>query len=219
MDWKELFRNITNIIYVSLLWLFTSFLGILLTLGAATSALFRVSFQIYRTKEPTQVLKRFFRSFKENFWISSLCWLVILALGLPLYMLYNYALKQNDPLLMVMVIVSAYELIMFTLYVFPIIAIFKVKNPWQLFKNTILMANQNLWLNIKLLGSLAAVFLLIIFVHSAFILLAGGLYGMLITFHLRKVFAPYYQVFAPQVSEEQELTYRKEESSDGLSKF
>ncbi|NLD26887.1 MAG: YesL family protein [Acholeplasmataceae bacterium] len=166
MGWRELYRNITNIIYAGLLWLFTSLLGILLTFGAATTALFRVCFQVYRTKEPTQVAKRFFRSFKENFWISTLCWLIIIAIGLPLYMLYNYALKQNEPFLMVMVIVSAYELVMFSLYVFPIIAIFKVKNLWHLFRNTMIMANQNLWMNIKLLGSLAAVFLLVIFVHS-----------------------------------------------------
>jgi uncharacterized membrane protein YesL len=216
MDWKEIYRNVTNVIYVSLLWLFTSLLGFLLTFGAATTALFRVSFQVFNQKEPTQAFKRFFRSFKENFWISSLCWLVIVLIGLPLYLMYNYALRENYSLMLVLAIICAYELLIFTIYVFPLIAIFKVKNPFQLFKNTLLMANQNLWLNFKLLGSLAAIFLMILFVHSVLILLAGGLYGILISFHLRKVFAPYLEQFRSPSSEVEEYT-GKEAPFNGIS--
>jgi uncharacterized membrane protein YesL len=79
---------------------------------------------------------------------------------------------------------------MMTIYIFPVIATFKTKNISHLFKNVMLMANMNLWTNIKLMGSFAMV-LLLMFIHSSLLLIAVGLYGVLVSYHLQKVFHPY----------------------------
>ena len=58
-------------------------------------------------------------------------------------------------------------------------------------KNTIIVANTNLWTNFKVLGSLVFLILLIFVVHESLILVGVGLYGVLVSFHLKKVFRPY----------------------------
>ena len=187
---KELFKKFTDIVYLNFLWLLSSFLGVLLTFGAATSAMFRVAFQILKTKEPTNVFELFFSSLKENFKESTLVWLLLVMLGVPLYMMYNYALNTDQAWLVVLAVFGFYEWVMFTLYVFPTIANFKTKNIFQLIKNVMLMSNMNMWFNIKLLGSLALV-LLLMFIHNSLLLVAVGLYGVLVSYHLTKVFHPY----------------------------
>jgi len=188
---KELFRQFTDIIFVNLLWILTSFLGLLITLGAATTAMFRVTQQILKKNEPTNVLHLYIQSFKENFWISTLVWVVLLVLAAPLFYMYHYALNQEIFILLVIAIIGAYQLLIVTIYIFPIIATFKTKNYYQLMKNTLIIANTNLWTNFKVLGSLAFLILLIFVVHESLILIGVGLYGVLVSFHLKKVFKPY----------------------------
>lgn len=187
---KELYQKFTDIVYLNLLWLLASFLGLLLTFGASTTAMFRVASQILKSKEPTSVFPLFIQSLKENWKESTLVWLILVIVGIPIYMMYHYAINTDSPLLAVLAVVSFYEWMMVTIYIFPVIATFKTKNLAQLFKNVLLMANMNMWTNIKLLGSFALV-LLLMFIHSSLLLIAVGLYGVLVSYHLHKVFHPY----------------------------
>jgi len=187
---KELFKKFTDIVYLNFLWLLASFFGLLITFGASTSAMFRVAFQILKTKEPTNVFMLFVSSFKENFKESTLVWFILVLLGAPIYMMYNYAINESQDILMIMAIFASYEWIIMMIYIFPTIAIFKTKHLSQLIKNVLLMSNMNMWTNIKLLGSLA-VLILLMFIHSSLLLFAVGLYGVLVSYHLQKVFHPY----------------------------
>ncbi|MDI6453114.1 YesL family protein [Peloplasma aerotolerans] len=199
---KELFRKTTDIVFVNLLWMLVSFLGILITLGAATTAMFSVTFQILKKNEPTNVLHQFIQSFKENFVISTLVWLSILAVGIPLYMMFNYAINTDQMVLLIIGIVGGYQLLMFTIFVFPVISRFKTETNRQLLKNVLLLSNMNLWTNFKLIGSLAFVVLLIVFVHEMMILIGIGFYGILVSFHLNKLFEPYLMQFRSIEDEE-----------------
>ncbi len=199
---KEFYKKLTDIIFVNLLWIFGSFLGLLITTGAATTAMFRVTFQILKKSEPTNVFHVFYKSFKENFVISTLVWLTLVLLGLCLFMMYNYALNTNVPVLIVFAIVGSYQLIVFALYFFPVLAIFETKNVKQLIKNVLFLSNKNIWTNFKLLGSLAFVILGIVFIHEMLILVLVGIYGVLISFHLQKVFNPYLRQFGEIDDEE-----------------
>jgi len=187
---KELFKKFTDIVYLNFLWLLASFFGLLITFGASTSAMFRVAFQILKTKEPTNVFRLFFLSFKDNFKESTLVWFILVLLGAPIYMMYHYAINENQDVLMIMAIFASYEWVIMMIYIFPTIAVFKSKHLGQLIKNVLLMSNMNMWTNMKLLGSLA-VLILLIFIHSSLILFAVGLYGVLVSYHLQKVFHPY----------------------------
>ena len=106
-------------------------------------------------------------------------------------MMYNYSINENNVFLLLISIVGGYQLIIFTMYVFPVMAVFQTKNTGQLIKNVLIMSNMNIWTNIKLLGTLAFAVLLIVFVHVSLVLVAVGLYGIMVSFHLKKVFKPY----------------------------
>lgn len=187
---KELFKKFTDIVYLNILWLLASFLGLLITFGASTTAMFRVAFQILKSKEPTSVFPLFIQSFKENVKESTLVWIILVVLGVPIYMTYHYAINTDSAMLAVFAVVSFYEWMMITIYIFPVMATFQTKHLGQLFKNVLLMANMNMWTNIKLLGSFAFV-LLLMFIHSSLFIIAVGLYGVLVSYHLQKVFHPY----------------------------
>ena len=113
---KELYKKAMDIIYANFLWILFSFLGILLTLGAATTALFRVIFQVFKTKEPTNVFPLFIKSFKENFLLSTLVYFCLLIFGISTYIMLTFALYNDLVFLLVIAIFVSYELIMFTVY-------------------------------------------------------------------------------------------------------
>ncbi len=188
---KEFYKKAMDIVYVNFIWLLVSFLGIFITLGAATTALFRVIFQVFKTKEPTNVFPLFIRSFKENFLLSTLVYFCLLIIGLSTYIMLSYAFLNEDVLFMVLGVFIGYEVIMFTIYFFPTVALFKTENTFELIKNVMLLSNYHLWTNLKILGSFVFVFLLIFYVHEAFLLVAIGIYGFLVAFHLQKVYKPY----------------------------
>lgn len=66
-----------NLILLNVLWLITSLP--LITMGAATTALYSTVFQ-YQTQEEDAVFKPFFRAFAKNFKQSTLLWLPMLAI-------------------------------------------------------------------------------------------------------------------------------------------
>ncbi len=188
---KDGYKFLIDIIFVNILWLFVSALGIFITFGAATTAMFSVSFKLLNQKNQTYILREFFKSFKENFIESTIVWFLILFIAIPLYFIYNYATNTNNIVLILSVYFTGFQLLIFSLYVFPIIAKFKTNSIFQLIKNTFYLGNSHFFTTIKVLGSLALAILLIVKVHSFFILIAVGIYSILVSFHLNKIFIFY----------------------------
>lgn len=188
---KDGYKFLIDVVFINLLWLFVSALGLFITFGAATTAMFSVSYKLIDIKSEPYVAKTYFKSFKENFIRSTIVWFIILIIGIPLYLIYNYAVNQELTVLIVSVIFTAFELLIFSLYVFPIIAKFETKSIFQLMKNTFLIANIHGFTTFKILGSLAFVLLLVLKVHSFFILIAVGIYSVFVSFHLMKIFKIY----------------------------
>jgi uncharacterized membrane protein YesL len=198
---KELYRSAMDAVLLNFLWLLASFLGLLITVGAASTALFRVAFSMLDPREPTRVLTTFIRSFKENFWTSTWVWLGVILFGIPIYFSYLIALENDQTFLLILSVVGAYQLLIFTLYAFPIIARFKTDRFTKLIKNILLIANLNLWINFKVLGSLAAVILLAVYVHSLFWLVVIGFYGLMVAFHLKPLLDRFAKPFENQEDE------------------
>ncbi len=197
---KETFRKLTDVVFNNILWFFISLFGLLITFGAATTAMFRVSNQLLKTKEPTNVLPLFLSSFKENFKESTLVWLILVVFGIPIYGMYHYALAGGMTWLLIIAIVSSYQWGLVFLYIFPTMALLKTSSIIALFKNVFLLANSNLFITFKIVGSLAFV-LLLMMIHSSLILIAIGIYGILVSFHTKKLFTPYLMILS---AEEQE---------------
>lgn len=192
---KDFYRQFTDVLYAHFLWIVVSFLGILITFGASTTALFKVMFQIFKKDEPTHVTKVFFDSFKESFIESTCVWLIIIVFSMPLILMMHHAVLANNIYLIVIGYIATYQMILFLVYIFPVIAVFKSKSIFSTIKNTMLLQNRYLLTNLKLLGSLAIFVLSMVYVHEAFVLLVIPSYGFLIAFHLKAVFNPYIDKF------------------------
>jgi uncharacterized membrane protein YesL len=189
---KEYYKKFIDIVFASFLWVLFSFLGILITLGAATTAMFRVVFQVFKTDEPTNVFRLYLKSFKENFFLSTLVWLALVLLFIPVYLMYRYSLTSGETVFLVLSIVGFYQLLVFFIYFFPVCAVFKTKNSFIMIKNVLIIANTNLWNNFKVIGSLVFIMILVFFVHPVFLVLAMSFYGFLVAFHLNNIFKPFY---------------------------
>lgn len=200
---KDTYKKSMDIVFVNFLWFLTSLLGVFITLGASTVALFHVMHKIMDYDEPTSVMKDYFKSFKENVVFSTLVWLALVILAVPLYFIYIYALEASNTIVLVLAIVGAYQLILFFIFFFPIMSIFQTKKKAQLITNTIIMSNTNIWTNIKVLGSLVFVVILVLYVHIVFLIVAPGVFGYFVYFHLRKVFAPHILKLTPKLENEE----------------
>jgi uncharacterized membrane protein YesL len=200
---KDLYKKSMDVVYANFLWILSCLIGIFFTLGASMTALFKVLFQIIRYDEPTSVFEEFKKGFKDNFVFSTLVWIILVILGVSIYMMYIVSLNNQMNVLLVISIVGAYQWVIFFIYFFPMVAIFKTDKPLAMIKNVLIMSNISIWTNIKVIGSLAFVFLLVVFVHPVFLVIAIGLYGFLVSFHLRKRFEPYIAEFESQKEEEE----------------
>jgi uncharacterized membrane protein YesL len=192
---KAFFRTVTDVILLNLLWIFASFLGLLVTTGASTTAMFRVIFQLFKQEEPTNVLEIFIKSFKENFVSSTLVWIGLVILSVPTYYMYITSLNNENTILLLFSVVCAYQILIFTIYFFPIHARFKTSSMLHLIKNVILLSNVSLWTNIKVLGSLLAVILLMIYINPMFVLIIIALYGVMIVFHIHPILKPFVEQY------------------------
>ena len=141
---KDFYRKAMDVVFVNFLWIITSLLGVFLTLGAATAAMFRVIYKIINYDEPTSVLKEFITGFKENFKIGTIVWLILVILAIPLYFMYIYSLQNGIDFLFVIGIVCAYQWLLFFIYFFPTLSLFKTENNFKLIKNVFLLQNINI---------------------------------------------------------------------------
>lgn len=198
---KDFYRQVTDVIYAHFLWITVSFLGILITFGASTTALYKVIFQVFKQDEPTHVTKLFFKTFYEEFKASTCVWLLILLCAVPIYFMTMYSINVNNIFLLIASIVCIYNLFIFFSYIFPIIAIFESKSMFETIRNTILLQNRHLVTNIKLVGSFALLFLGFIYLPSVFMLLLVPTYGFLIAYHLKAALNPYIEKLITIINE------------------
>lgn len=188
---KDFYRQFTDIVYAHFLWFIVSFLGVLITFGASTTALFRVMYQIFKTNEPTHVTKLFFTTLKSEFKESTCVWFIIILILGPLMLMTHQAITTDNIFLMIMSILACYQLLLFFMYVFPIISIFESISIRQLVKNTLLIQNRYMVTNIKLIGTFGLIVLSMIYISNGLLILIFASYGFLVAFHLRDIFKPF----------------------------
>jgi uncharacterized membrane protein YesL len=88
--------KLTDILILNLLWVICCLP--IITIGASTTALFYVALKLVKEEEKINIVKSFYKSFKENFKQSTLMWLINLVFGVMLGAVYYYLLKiANNP--------------------------------------------------------------------------------------------------------------------------
>ena len=114
-----------NLILLNILWILCSIP--VLTMGAATAALYHVIFQ-YQTADEDTVFKPFFRAFAKNFKQATLLWIPTLAIITLLILDLRYLFAYGgSSLIWVVVIVASVVFLMIQTQLLPQVARFENK--------------------------------------------------------------------------------------------
>ncbi len=167
------------------------------TIGASLTALYTVTLKAAKNEE-SYIVSSFFRAFKENFKISTLSWLIMLAAGIVLFLDFRFsAFLPVSYSQVIRVAAVSFSIIYFLLmtYLFPYIARFEntLKNS---FKNAFILSIIHLpytflFLIIALLSIALTIF--INFQISGFLWFVIGFSGIAYVNSLffRKIFSKY----------------------------
>lgn len=169
----------------------------IVTIGAASTALYTVSMKAVKNEE-SYIIRGYFKAFKENFKISTLTWLVALAIGIILTLDFRIlpALPATfAQILRVFLIAVSLFYAIFIIYLFPYIARFENTFIGTL-KNALLIGIACLPYTFALLlihGAVIAATLFIDFRIIGFLWLVIGFSGVAYasSFLLRKAFAKF----------------------------
>jgi len=182
---------VADMIILSLMWLLFSVLGLGLTIGASTSAMFYVSTRRIANREG-YITSDFWLAFKTNFKRATAIWLLMLIIvWLVWFNLSNInAVGVLSVVILPAQIIILTEMGLMSVFIFPMNARFDMDIK-QLIKSSFFMANRHL------LTSISCLFLLIAGVLSFFIMpplalfLAPGAYAWLSSYMIMKIFKKY----------------------------
>jgi len=202
---------VADMIILSLMWLLFSIIGLGLTIGASTSAMFYVSTRRIANREG-YITSDFWFAFKANFKKATIIWLIILVVTwLVWFNLNNIAAvgAMSIIILPAQIIIIA-EIALMSVYLFPMNARFDM-NVKHLFKSSFFMANRHLLTSISCLCLLVAGVLLFEIMPPLALFLAPGVYAWLSSYMIMKVFKKYRpEMDKDPVLEIQEIEAQKE---------
>lgn len=187
--------KVTDLIILNLLFLLTCIP--IITIGPALTALYSITLKMVKD-EDSYIFKNYFLSFKANFKISFLSWLIILVISIITFIDYRIVLQFNTlrtPFLIILFMVF-FLCSLVTLFLFPYIARFE-NTLKHSFKNAAFIAIISLpYTFLLLLVNVAFIALLIFVVPLQYTFLVCFTFGFsalafVQSFIFRKVFAKF----------------------------
>ena len=167
----------------------------IVTLGAATTALYYTSLKIVRDEEH-HLVAMFFRAFRENFKQATVLWLILLGVGLFLagdgYILYHLRLSATGPaavfwtLVLSVVIAAAVVYVIVLEYVFPLVASVTNTNAAML-KNAFLIGTHYLFATILVFAVHFAMFFVVVAWFTPLIIFGEGLCALISAWLLNSI--------------------------------
>ena len=165
------------------------------TIGASSTALYAVTLKI-ADKEEGQIVKQFFRAFRDNFKQATVIWLIMLGiavfLGLDVYILLHLRTSTVGPvavawtLILAMVIVCIIVWTILLMYLFPLVA--KVENTTpNMFKNSFLIGVRYLFCTILVFAIHFAMFVIVVRFFAPLMFFAPGICAWLSSYLLSPV--------------------------------
>ena len=182
---------VADMIILSLMWLFFSVIGLGITTGASTSAMFFVSTRRIANREG-YITADFWMAFKANFKRATIVWLIfVFAVWLIWFNVNNIsAVGALSVVIFPAQVVLLIELGLMSVYIFPMNARFDM-GVKQLFKSSFYMANRHLLTSISCLSLLVAGVLLFLVMPPLALFLAPGVYAWLSSYMIMKIFKKY----------------------------
>lgn len=179
-----------NCCYLNLLWGVCSLP--IVTVGAATAALYDVTLRMARGAEPS-VTRHFFKAFRENFRQATILWLVMLGLGclLAFDVAILYQIRGQGSSLLYMaglaaVILGTVVYVLVLLYLFPLVASVHNSN-FAMLRNALLLGIRYLPYSILLLMIHVGMLLAVLILFTPLMLLGAGGCALLDSYLLNRI--------------------------------
>lgn len=163
----QFFMRVGNLIYLNILWILCCIPVV--TIGASTTALYRVTLDMAAKKESTIII-RFFTAFRENFKPATKVWLILLLPTAVTFMntwLFFFGPVQRSIGMLLIWLTPLLALVAILSYVFPYVAMFEDK-PLVTIRNAALLALGNFPRTILILVIKVAPFLVLWFFPAFF---------------------------------------------------
>jgi len=169
----------------------------IVTIGAATTALYSVTLKMVKNEE-SYVAKGFFSAFKSNFKISTVLWILTVLAGIIIYVDYYVSPSLPSPFNQIMLFLITVLLVFYLitwLYLFPYIARFE--NSWKnTIKNAFMIGMANLPFTLLLVLFVGILVFLSLYINFAIVGLVWILCGFSIaayamSFIFRRIFTKY----------------------------
>ncbi len=179
---------LADLIILTILWLICSIPVI--TIGASTTALYYVTTRQLSNREG-YVSRDFFRSFKQNFLEATAMTLILGVIAVVLFININLFVPDTTINVIIYLVqyVLLYELLIFTIYVFPVLSRFDLKLG-ALIKTSIFMANRHLLTTITCAILFVAI-VMIVLKCGVLIILCAGAYAILTSLMFMNLFRKY----------------------------
>ncbi|MDR1755073.1 MAG: YesL family protein [Eubacterium sp.] len=170
----------------------------IITLGASITALFDVCMRILR-KRDKNILKDYFRAFKNNFRQATIIWLIMVVIGAVLYIDIKYWFEEYGTAARAIGAISIGLAFIYTAilhYIFAVQAVFENRIK-ATFKTAFLMSLKHWPSTLALLASTAALVYLCLFVTFyriviyAILVVGIGAFGMIYSVRLLTIFRKY----------------------------
>lgn len=183
---------IADIMLLSLFWILFSIP--LITIGASTTALFYVTTRRISDKEG-YLFRDFYSSFKSNFKIATSAWLLVsFLMGVVIaniYMLSNFDFEPMlSTILLPIQVVILIELVITTLYLFPLISRFEM-SFLQTIKSAFFMANRHMLTTISCVSIGVLIVLASAFLFEPILIIGMGLYAYGTSYMFMQIFKKY----------------------------
>jgi len=182
---------VADMIILSFMWLFFSIIGLGITIGASTSAMFFVTTRRIANREG-YITRDFWEAFKANLKKATILWVTVLVLiWLIWFNITNIgAVGGMAVIIFPAQIVLLVELVIMSVYAFPMTARFDMTIR-QTIKTSFFMANRHLLTSISCVVLLAAAAYSFLVMPPIALFLAPGLYGLLASYMIMRVFKKY----------------------------
>lgn len=179
---------LADLIILTVLWLICSIPVI--TIGASTTALYYVTTRQLSNREG-YVSRDFFRSFKQNFLEATAMTLILGVIAVVLFININLFVPDStiNTIIYLIQYVLLYELLIFSIYVFPVLSRFDLKLG-ALIKTSIFMANRHL-LTTFTCALLFVAIVMIVLKCGILIILCAGAYAILTSLMFMNLFRKY----------------------------
>lgn len=167
----------------------------IITMGASTAALLRVTLKLARDESP-QIIPEFVKGLRDNFKQATVIWLIMLALGIVLgtdgYILYHLYQSFTGPIGVIctlglaLIIVASIVYVIILMYVFPLVASVKNTNV-NMIKNSFLIGIHYLFCTILMAAIYFAMFYAVVALFTPLIVFGFGVCALLCSYLLSSV--------------------------------